>query len=81
MLLLLAVLLILPFGSLSANLPGEPWSKGEVARTKERLWNILNNPGKFVKKNKVCHKKIGLIKYEQTIGLEFCSETVAPRDK
>jgi len=52
MLLLLAVLLILPFGSLSANLPGEPWSKGEVARTKERLWNIMNNPGKFVKKNK-----------------------------
>ena len=50
--LFLTVLSILPFNSLSTNLPGQPWSSNEVAKTKERLWNIMNDPGKFVNKNK-----------------------------
>ena len=52
MLFSVVILLFLPFGSLSANLPGAPWSKDEVARTKEKLWNIMNEPKNFVNKKK-----------------------------
>ena len=31
--------------------PGVPWSPAEVARTKERIWNILLAPNSFVSKN------------------------------
>ena len=33
-------------------MPGAPWSKDEVARTKEKLWNIMNEPKNFVNKKK-----------------------------
>ena len=50
MLLFITFLLVLPLGSFSANLPGAPWSKDEVAKTKERLWKIMHNPRRFVEK-------------------------------
>ena len=37
-------------------MPGAPWSKGEIARTKERLWKIMNDPRRFVDKTKKPNK-------------------------
>ena len=50
MLRLVTLILLMPLATFSANPPGASWSKDEVSRTKERLWTLMNNPGKFVSK-------------------------------
>merc|ERR1712012_1016273 len=49
---LTAFLVLLPSQALgAAGQPGVPWSPAEIARTKERIWNILLAPNFFIDKN------------------------------